>query len=138
MFIIFQLDEDRLISGSYDGVIRSSYSLMFISSLIEKKYMYYGCGLFIGWLLFFSYLIFQNLYRLAGILPNKIIQPLAEHSEFPIERLGKLHYTETLMFYFLFHFSSLSNRSVSPTKCQHPDFCIILQMREVHMRALHL
>ncbi|KAJ4811229.1 WD repeat-containing protein 55 [Rhynchospora pubera] len=44
---VLKLDEDRLISGSYDGVI-----------------------------------------RLVGILPNKIIQPLAEHSEFPIERLA--------------------------------------------------
>ncbi|KAF3341610.1 WD repeat-containing protein 55 isoform X1 [Carex littledalei] len=44
---LLKLDEDRLISGSYDGVI-----------------------------------------RLVGILPNNIIQPLAEHSEFPIERLA--------------------------------------------------
>ncbi|KAJ3695127.1 hypothetical protein LUZ60_000504 [Juncus effusus] len=44
---LLKLDEDRLISGSYDGVI-----------------------------------------RLVNILPNKIVNPLAEHSEFPIERLA--------------------------------------------------
>ncbi|WOK97085.1 WD repeat-containing protein 55 [Canna indica] len=44
---MLKLDEDTLISGSEDGVI-----------------------------------------RLVGILPNRIIQPLAEHSEYPIERLA--------------------------------------------------
>ncbi|KAG1365477.1 putative WD repeat-containing protein 55 [Cocos nucifera] len=44
---LLKLDEDTLISGSEDGVI-----------------------------------------RLVGILPNRIIQPLAEHSEYPIERLA--------------------------------------------------
>lgn len=37
------------------------------------------------------------LNRLVGILPNRIIQPLAEHSEYPIERLG-MHST---IFYIL-------------------------------------
>jgi len=32
-----------------------------------------------------------SLCRLVGILPNRIIQPLAEHSEYPIEALGMLH-----------------------------------------------
>ncbi|XP_073110082.1 WD repeat-containing protein 55-like [Elaeis guineensis] len=44
---LLKFDEDTLISGSEDGVI-----------------------------------------RLVGILPNRIIQPLNEHSEYPIERLG--------------------------------------------------
>ncbi|PKA56342.1 Dynein assembly factor with WDR repeat domains 1 [Apostasia shenzhenica] len=44
---LLKLDEDTLISGSEDGVI-----------------------------------------RLVGILPNRIIQPLAEHSEYPIESLA--------------------------------------------------
>ncbi|PKU62710.1 WD repeat-containing protein 55 [Dendrobium catenatum] len=44
---LLKLDEDTLISGSEDGVI-----------------------------------------RLVGILPNRIIQPLAEHSEYPIEGLA--------------------------------------------------
>lgn len=44
---MLKLDEETLISGSSDGVI-----------------------------------------RLVGILPNKIIQPLAEHSEYPIEALA--------------------------------------------------
>ncbi|KAK8935022.1 hypothetical protein KSP39_PZI014744 [Platanthera zijinensis] len=44
---LLKVDEDTLISGSEDGVI-----------------------------------------RLVGILPNRIIQPLAEHSEYPVERLA--------------------------------------------------
>ncbi|XP_073006952.1 WD repeat-containing protein 55 [Typha latifolia] len=44
---LLKLDEDTLISGSEDGII-----------------------------------------RLVGVLPNKIIRPLAEHSEYPIERLA--------------------------------------------------
>ncbi|XP_058067556.1 WD repeat-containing protein 55 isoform X2 [Magnolia sinica] len=47
---LLKLDEDTLISGSEDGVI-----------------------------------------RLVGILPNRIIQPVAEHSEYPIERLAFSH-----------------------------------------------
>ncbi|XP_068636648.1 WD repeat-containing protein 55-like [Aristolochia californica] len=47
---LLKLDEDTLISGSEDGVI-----------------------------------------RLMGILPNRIIQPIAEHSEYPVERLGFSH-----------------------------------------------
>ncbi|XP_020106332.1 WD repeat-containing protein 55 [Ananas comosus] len=47
---LLKLDEDTIISGSEDGVI-----------------------------------------RLVGILPNRIIQPLAEHSEYPIERLDFSH-----------------------------------------------
>eukprot|EP00268_Persea_americana_P033116 TRINITY_DN3284_c0_g1_i2.p2 TRINITY_DN3284_c0_g1~~TRINITY_DN3284_c0_g1_i2.p2 ORF type:complete len:145 (-),score=42.42 TRINITY_DN3284_c0_g1_i2:275-709(-) len=47
---LLKLDEDKLISGSEDGVI-----------------------------------------RLVGILPNRIIQPIAEHSEYPIERLAFSH-----------------------------------------------
>ncbi|XP_071926776.1 WD repeat-containing protein 55-like isoform X3 [Coffea arabica] len=30
----------------------------------------------------------NRLISMVGILPNKIIQPIAEHSEYPIERLG--------------------------------------------------
>ncbi|XP_077215704.1 WD repeat-containing protein 55-like [Tasmannia lanceolata] len=48
--VLLKLDEDTLISGSEDGVI-----------------------------------------RLVGILPNRIIQPIAEHSEYPIERLAFSH-----------------------------------------------
>jgi WD40 repeat protein len=44
---MLKLDEETLISGASDGVI-----------------------------------------RLVGILPNRIIQPLAEHSEYPIEALA--------------------------------------------------
>ncbi|KAL5994636.1 hypothetical protein ACLOJK_024689 [Asimina triloba] len=47
---LIKLDEDTLISGSEDGVI-----------------------------------------RLVGILPNRIIQPIAEHSEYPIEGLAFSH-----------------------------------------------
>ncbi|XP_068642871.1 WD repeat-containing protein 55-like [Aristolochia californica] len=47
---LLKLDEDTLISGSEDGVI-----------------------------------------RLMGILPNRIIQPIAEHSEYPVERLAFSH-----------------------------------------------
>lgn len=32
------------------------------------------------------------IIRLVGILPNRITQPLAEHSEYPIERLGTVHH----------------------------------------------
>lgn len=31
------------------------------------------------------------MYRLVGILPNRIIQPLAEHSEYPIEGIGTIY-----------------------------------------------
>jgi hypothetical protein len=34
----------------------------------------------------FMYLSFS----LVGILPNRIIQPIAEHSEYPVERLGNI------------------------------------------------
>ncbi|KAG9457660.1 hypothetical protein H6P81_002168 [Aristolochia fimbriata] len=47
---LLKLDEDTLISGSEDGVI-----------------------------------------RLIGILPNRIIQPIAEHSDYPVERLAFSH-----------------------------------------------
>jgi len=30
------------------------------------------------------------MFSLVGILPNRIIQPIAEHSEYPVERLGNL------------------------------------------------
>ncbi|KAK0583575.1 hypothetical protein LWI29_038336 [Acer saccharum] len=48
--VLLKLDEDRIITGSDNGLI-----------------------------------------SLAGILPNKIIQPIAEHSEFSIEGLGLSH-----------------------------------------------
>ncbi|KAJ8437867.1 hypothetical protein Cgig2_031383 [Carnegiea gigantea] len=48
--VIMKLDEDRLITGSYNGLI-----------------------------------------SLVGILPNRIIQPIAEHSEYPVERLAFSH-----------------------------------------------
>ncbi|KAM7262260.1 hypothetical protein ACFE04_021337 [Oxalis oulophora] len=47
---ILKLDEDRIITGSENGII-----------------------------------------SLVGILPNKIIQPIAEHSEYPVERLALSH-----------------------------------------------
>lgn len=47
---LLKLDEDRLITGSENGII-----------------------------------------SLVGILPNRIIQPIAEHSEYPVERLGFSH-----------------------------------------------
>lgn len=47
---LLKLDEDRLITGSYNGLI-----------------------------------------SLVGILPNRIIQPIAEHSEYPVERLALSH-----------------------------------------------
>lgn len=47
---LLKLDEDRLITGSYNGLI-----------------------------------------SLVGILPNRIIQPIAEHSEYPVERLAFSH-----------------------------------------------
>ncbi|KAL5545989.1 hypothetical protein UlMin_005676 [Ulmus minor] len=47
---ILKLDEDRIITGSENGLI-----------------------------------------SLVGILPNKIIQPIAEHSEYPVERLAFSH-----------------------------------------------
>lgn len=51
---IFQLDEDKLISGSYDGVIRSNSSSMFLSLAQLKQKIYCGCDLFI----LINYLIF--------------------------------------------------------------------------------
>ncbi|XP_059642078.1 WD repeat-containing protein 55 isoform X1 [Cornus florida] len=45
--VLLKLDEDRVITGSENGLI-----------------------------------------SLVGILPNRIIQPIAEHSEYPVERLG--------------------------------------------------
>jgi WD40 repeat protein len=47
---MLKLDEDRIITGSENGII-----------------------------------------NLVGILPNKIIQPIAEHSEYPVERLALSH-----------------------------------------------
>ncbi|KAM7260110.1 hypothetical protein ACFE04_015851 [Oxalis oulophora] len=47
---MLKLDEDRIITGSENGII-----------------------------------------SLVGILPNKIIQPIAEHSEYPVERLALSH-----------------------------------------------
>lgn len=47
---LLKLDEDRVISGSENGLI-----------------------------------------SLVGILPNRIIQPIAEHSEYPVERLAFSH-----------------------------------------------
>lgn len=47
---LLKLDEDRIITGSENGII-----------------------------------------SLVGILPNKIIQPIAEHSEYPVERLAFSH-----------------------------------------------
>ncbi|KAL2895978.1 WD repeat-containing protein 55 [Bienertia sinuspersici] len=46
---LLKYDEDRVITGSYNGLI-----------------------------------------SLVGILPNRIIQPIAEHSEYPVERLCML------------------------------------------------
>ncbi|KAL5707264.1 WD domain repeat-containing protein 55 [Ranunculus cassubicifolius] len=48
--VLLKLDEDRLITGSENGLI-----------------------------------------SLVGILPNRIIQPIAEHSEYPVERLAFSH-----------------------------------------------
>ncbi|KAM3342653.1 WD repeat-containing protein 55 [Capsicum galapagoense] len=48
--VLLKLDEDRVITGSENGLI-----------------------------------------SLVGILPNKIIQPIAEHSEYPVERLAFSH-----------------------------------------------
>lgn len=47
---LLKFDEDRLVTGSYNGLI-----------------------------------------SLVGILPNRIIQPIAEHSEYPVERLAFSH-----------------------------------------------
>ncbi|MCI17015.1 WD repeat-containing protein 55, partial [Trifolium medium] len=46
---MLKLDEDRIITGSENGMI-----------------------------------------NLVGILPNRVIQPIAEHSEYPVERLGNI------------------------------------------------
>lgn len=46
---------------------------------------------------------FPFLFSLIGILPNRIIQPIAEHSEYPVERLGNISsliYWETTNFFF--------------------------------------
>ncbi|KAK9714821.1 hypothetical protein RND81_06G122500 [Saponaria officinalis] len=47
---LLKLDEDRVVTGSYNGLI-----------------------------------------SLVGILPNRVIQPIAEHSEYPVERLALSH-----------------------------------------------
>ncbi|KAL9234132.1 hypothetical protein vseg_009036 [Gypsophila vaccaria] len=47
---LLKLDEDRVVTGSYNGLI-----------------------------------------SLVGILPNRIIQPIAEHSDYPVERLALSH-----------------------------------------------
>ncbi|KAK2410282.1 WD repeat-containing protein [Trifolium repens] len=58
---ILKLDEDRIITGSENGMI-----------------------------------------NMVGILPNRIIQPIAEHSEYPVECLGNilLLFSQNLMWLF--------------------------------------
>ncbi|THG14948.1 hypothetical protein TEA_018957 [Camellia sinensis var. sinensis] len=72
---LLKLDEDRVITGSENGLI-----------------------------------------SLVGILPNRIIQPIAEHSEYPIERLAFSHDKKFLgstphdplsFLFFIFHFQTL-------------------------------
>lgn len=45
---------------------------------------------FISSVLSFIYIYDFFLFSLVGILPNRIIQPIAEHSEYPVERLGNI------------------------------------------------
>jgi hypothetical protein len=42
------------------------------------------------------------MFSLVGILPNRIIQPIAEHSEYPVERLGNflMLFSQNLMWLF--------------------------------------
>ena len=69
---LYQLDEDRVITGSENGCIRWEVLEM---------------GRFSTFLL---YLItsFISYINLVGILQNRVIQPIVEHSEYPVERLG--------------------------------------------------
>ena len=40
------------------------------------------------------HVFFINVFfiSLVGVLPNRIIQPIAEHSDYPVERLGKMFF----------------------------------------------
>ncbi|KAJ4787550.1 WD repeat-containing protein 55 [Rhynchospora pubera] len=58
-----------------------------LSLVVMKNGKKVICGTQTGALLLYSWGHFKDC-RLVGILPNKIIQLLAEHSEFPIERLA--------------------------------------------------
>ncbi|KAF3447672.1 hypothetical protein FNV43_RR08375 [Rhamnella rubrinervis] len=108
----FASDSMRLLGTSGDGTLsvcnleeisawhRSFYP---VSSLNGRKVV---CGSQSGTLLLYSYGYFKDcsdrfldedriitgsengLISLVGILPNRIIQPIAEHSEYPIERLA--------------------------------------------------
>lgn len=52
------------------------------------------------------------MFSLVGILPNRIIQPVAEHSQYPVERLGMIwapsFYWNELCFIWLFERTSLT------------------------------
>lgn len=39
------------------------------------------------------------MFSLVGILPNKVIQPIAEHSNFPVEGLGKSLFCNEIEFH---------------------------------------
>lgn len=82
--LLYQLDEDRIITGSENGLIRwevlESGRILLLSA---HKFLFLAC---LFWLLIFP----QFMFSLVGILPNRIIQPIAEHSEYPVERLGML------------------------------------------------
>ncbi|KAF9613107.1 hypothetical protein IFM89_005586 [Coptis chinensis] len=66
--VLLKLDEDRVITGTENGLISGPHIFAF-------------------------YLLTPSLFKssLIGILPNRIIQPIAEHSEYPVERLAYSH-----------------------------------------------
>ncbi|THU50651.1 hypothetical protein C4D60_Mb06t22520 [Musa balbisiana] len=103
---LLKLDEDTLISGSEDGVIRLVGILpnRIIQPLAEhseypiERLAFSNDRKFLGSISHDQMLKLDEdtlisgsedgVIRLVGILPNRIIQPLAEHSEYPIERLA--------------------------------------------------
>lgn len=51
---------------------------------------------FIPPFLVLTFLFLLTFCSLLGILPNRVIQPLAEHSEYPIECLGTVHISSSI------------------------------------------
>ncbi|KAF9613103.1 hypothetical protein IFM89_005582 [Coptis chinensis] len=66
--VLLKLDEDRVITGTENGLISGPHIFAF-------------------------YLLTPSLFKssLIGILPNRIIQPIAEHSGYLVERLAYSH-----------------------------------------------
>lgn len=99
-------------------------SLFFMSAAFDWGMIVH----YVHWYAFpIAFIILLLLFlSLVGILPNRVIQPIAEHSEYPIERLGNSQFLQNLNLAVTLGFSDL--HVLTLVLIEHNDPC-----RQLHL-----